>query len=299
MSYLSQSAAEFDALPKKVRDNLLKRAGEHPLGLGSILAAQRKYDGVSGLVDTSTGKCFSRTGGEFTSCEHIVDECIRVFGHGCVIFGEIWHPTAPQSTISGDARRNKPAPHLHFVIFDAVTAASFDDGESCTPYHQRYASILQDLRNSSYAAQKLMVADHFNPGTYGRPADFKATVMMAHGYDGIVLRDMDAPWIPGKDKTGYVIKDKPNVTHDLEVIGTEEGLGRNAGRVGAILLRYKNGVTVKCSGMSDEQRISWWDTPELILGKIVEVEAMGESSNGSLREPRFKGIRYDKYKPDF
>jgi DNA ligase-1 len=29
-------------------------------------------------------------------------------------------------------------------------------------------------------------------------------------------------------------------------------------------------------------------------GKIVEVECMGITPDGRLREPRFKGIRYDK-----
>jgi ATP-dependent DNA ligase len=36
------------------------------------------------------------------------------------------------------------------------------------------------------------------------------------------------------------------------------------------------------------------DVSELAPGAIVEVEAMGLTPDGKLREPRFKGIRYDK-----
>lgn len=38
------------------------------------------------------------------------------------------------------------------------------------------------------------------------------------------------------------------------------------------------------------------DVPK--VGDIVEVEAMDLSGDGLLREPRFKGIRFDKLEPD-
>lgn len=286
MSYLSQSAVEFDALPKKTQLAINLR----------LYATQRKYDGVSGIVHTTARTCLSRTGGEFTSCQHIVNDTVARFGPGWVVFGEIWHPTDAQSKISGDARRNKPAPHLVFVVFDAVPVDAYNEGFYEADYNERYlycyAHVVPGKEDS------LLLAAHYNPGTID-PAQLKAQLGSGKGYDGIVRRDMLAPWRPGKCKYGAVIKDKPSMTFDLEVVGIEEGLGRNAGRVGALLLRFRDGVILKSSGMSDEERDLWWKDPTLIVGKIVEIEAMGESSKGSLREPRFKGVRYDKDKADF
>lgn len=281
MSYLSQSAVEFDALPKKVQAGIdLAKYG-----------VQRKYDGVSGIINTSAGTCLSRTGGEFTSCAHIVKAVTDSFGPDWVVFGEIWHPTDAQSKISGDARRNKPSPHLVFVVFDAVHIGSWDVGYDPRPYSERYLhAYAHSVHNS-----ELMIAAHYNPGTCC-PVALKQQLGSGKGYDGVVRRCMDAAWSPGKDKVGAVIKDKPSVTFDLEVIGTEQGLGRNAGRTGAYVCRFRDGKLLKVSGMSDDERNA---DPATIIGKIIEVEAMGESSNGSLREPRYKGIRYDKDKPDF
>lgn len=285
MSYLSQSAVEFDALPKKVQAGIDL----------STYATQRKYDGVSGIVNTSDLTCVSRTGGDFASCHHIIRDCRDAFGPGWVVFGEIWHPTDPQSKISGDARRAAPAPHLEFVIFDAVPTLCFRGGGFDEDYSARYARVVSKVGYDMEMWPSLRVAASYNPGTID-PAKLKAQLGSGKGYDGIIRRSLFAPWIPGKDKHGYVIKDKPDVTFDLEVIGTEQGKGRNANRIGAYLCRFRGGKVVKVSGMTDAERDA---DPASIIGKIIEVEAMGESSQGSLREPRYKGIRYDKDKPDF
>ena len=65
------------------------------------------------------------------------------------------------------------------------------------------------------------------------------------------------------------------------------------------MCRWKNGGVIYISGMKDSQRHLWWSNPDEIIGKIVQVDAMSESSKGKLREPRFKGIRTDKTEGDF
>ena len=50
--------------------------------------------------------------------------------------------------------------------------------------------------------------------------------------------------------------------------------------------------------MTDADRKDWWKDNSIVVGKIVQIDAMGESAKGVLREPRFKGIRFDKKKPD-
>ena len=52
------------------------------------------------------------------------------------------------------------------------------------------------------------------------------------------------------------------------------------------------------SGMRNAQRIEWWDNPDLIVGKIIQVDAMTYTKDGMLREPRFRSIHYDKVEAD-
>ena len=91
---------------------------------------------------------------------------------------------------------------------------------------------------------------------------------------------------------------------DLLVTDMEEGSGRLAGTLGAIHVRYKNGNIVKVgSGFSDEERKLFWNSPDLIMNRVVEIKFFEESSSGdqfSLRFPTWcSNIRIDKLEPDF
>lgn len=292
--YLSPSASNYADLSAKVRKTLPPEDQIH-----LHYAAMKKYDGVSGCVDLAAGTMTSRTGEDYSvSCAHIIEQCRTVFGsYGGKIYGEVWHPTDPQSKISGDFRRQSSgcAEHLLFVIFDC----DFPHHERGRQQYGRYADLSDSLSYCIHVTPALRMADYYNPGTYGTGKQLMETYMPGGGYDGIVYYNPNAEFSVGKDKLGNIIKEKPSVTFDLEVVGYELGKGRHASRIGAIHLRFRGGKILKSSGMSDAERDAWTADPSLIVGKIVEIEAMGESSGGSLREPRYKGVRYDKIKPDF
>ena len=288
--YLSPSASNYADLSAKVRKGI---PAEDQLHL--FYAAMKKYDGVSGIVDLDAGTMTSRTGEDYSvSCAHLIAQCQGVFGTGGKVFGEVWHPTLPQSTISGDFRRQSSgeASHLKFVIFDVDFPDSDDPGQ-----FMRYSAIQEYMYGHPHL--DLTVADYYNPGTYGTGKQLMETYMPGGGYDGIVYYDPNAMFEVGKNKSGTIIKEKPSVTYDLEVIGMNMGKGRHGHRLGALVMRFKDDKRLTLSGMSDAERDAWTANPSLILGKIVEVEAMGLSTNGSLREPRYKGVRYDKLHPDF
>jgi DNA ligase-1 len=125
---------------------------------------------------------------------------------------------------------------------------------------------------------------------------------LANNEEGVMINICDAPYEFGR--TWNLMKVKKMNTLDLEVIGYEEGSGRLKGTLGAILVRYKNGNTVKVgSGFSDELRALIWAEPMDIIGKIVEVQYFEETTNAdggiSLRFPVFKDFRPDKLTPDF
>jgi DNA ligase-1 len=117
--------------------------------------------------------------------------------------------------------------------------------------------------------------------------------VISKGGEGVILKDIDSGYFFGK-RNDRMLKIKEEVTKDLQVVGMVKGEGKYSDTLGALLVRDKNGITHTISGMTDGQRELWWENPLLIQGKVVEVKAMKELPDGSLREPRFKCIREDK-----
>jgi DNA ligase-1 len=117
--------------------------------------------------------------------------------------------------------------------------------------------------------------------------------VISKGGEGVILKDIDSGYFFGK-RNDRMLKIKEEVTKDFVVIGIAEGEGKYKDTLGTLVVQGKNRVTHSISGMTDAQRELWWSEPSLIHGKVVEVKAMKELPDGSLREPRFKCIREDK-----
>lgn len=113
------------------------------------------------------------------------------------------------------------------------------------------------------------------------------------GGEGIILKNYDTGYFFGK-RNAHLMKLKEEVTKDLAVVGMVEGEGKYAGTLGALIVQSRDGTKHQVSGMTDAQREEWWSSTRSIIGKVVEIKAMKELPDGSLREPRFKCIRHDK-----
>lgn len=111
--------------------------------------------------------------------------------------------------------------------------------------------------------------------------------------EGIILKDLHAPYQEGK-RNYTLMKIKEEIDADLLVVDIAEGEGKYQGTLGALVLEDLSGTQIRVSGMTDIQRDLWWNNPSDIIGKVVKVKAMKRLPDGTLREPRFKDIRYDK-----
>ncbi len=249
---------------------------------GVFCCALKKPDGTIGI--------FSRTGEEYLSMEHLKPYFSKWFqgiSKVCLLIFEAYIFETDQSIISGACRdKSKQHPELKAFLCYAVgdtTIAYFDKdsrGVGWSKSDENIYFVSHAQINSLDEAMKL------------------AKYVWSQGGEGIVLNEINAPYQPGK-RNASMIKIKKILSYDLEVIGIDEGTGKYKGMVGAIRVRYKDGKVVTVSGMTDSQRKAWWKNPYEIIGKIVQIDAMTESSKGLLREPRFKGIRYDKEEADF
>lgn len=120
-----------------------------------------------------------------------------------------------------------------------------------------------------------------------------AEKVWSRGGEGVILKKFDGVYMPEK-RNFTLMKIKEELTLDLKVVGKFEGEGKYKGTLGGLIVQDKAGNKHKVSGMTDSQRHKWWGDDTTIINKVVEVKAMKRLKDGSLREPRFKAIRFDK-----
>lgn len=110
-------------------------------------------------------------------------------------------------------------------------------------------------------------------------------LIVAEGCEGLILRESG-----GKKR---VLRVKPKETFDEVVIGYQEGTGKHAGRMGALVTsRGKVGT-----GFTDKERIDYHNKfiQGVLIGAItIEVECMELTDDGMFRHPRFMRERFDK-----
>ena len=124
-----------------------------------------------------------------------------------------------------------------------------------------------------------------------------AEASVEQGYEGIMIKDIDAPY--ECKRSSAWMKWKPTITVDINITGFEEGTGRNAGRLGAIICEgVDNDRAIRVnvgSGLSDSDRDQYWSARGDLLGRVVEVQADAVTQNQdgsySLRFPRFIRFR--------
>lgn len=285
-------AYEYNLAPKALSEQCAAFKKKHPT-LDDLPAddyvMMAKYDGCLAII-TPNG-VITRTGEAITSIPQCLDDAAELLpGH--VIFGEVYRYDTPFKEISGAFRRHKPQSHLFVMVFDAVPFDDWKAGKCDKPYIERYTALKEAWHRTP--TPSLIVAPALD---FGAPQGFANAMVRQGGYDGAILRRADAPWTPGASKNGEAIKVKPVQSLDLEVLGWYRGKGKHAGRAGGITVLYKGVQTDVGTGFSDRERQEIADAGQAPCG-VAEVEFMELTADGKLREPRFKGWRYDKEQPD-
>lgn len=258
--------------------------------------AQWKYDGCNVSIDVNQQRSYSRTGEEVKSLGQ-VERLLTTFPqlNNMVVLGEAWHPTWDFSKINGEFRRYAESDGLWFVMFDCLTKDEWTSRASGVPY----AARMERLRGVRVDV-RCIPAHRKPPGSYDA-LDLLTTMGVTPGYDGLILRDPLGLWKAGSGTTGEIIRLKNKLSFDLRITGMKEGEagGKHAGRMGAISVDFKGKKLWVGTGFSDKERELYHSYfRDDYLGKIAEVEALDYSSDGLLREPRFKGIRHDKLEAD-
>jgi DNA ligase-1 len=286
-----------------------------------IKRLEPKLDGVRVLLmvipsdfgDVTT-ICFSRNGKQFDNFGHIEEQVrnnwIKIArGHqnalinGFVLDGEVIGNTFQELMRQARRKDNVQADDSVFNIFDIIPLSDFREGHWNAQLHKRI-NILEHIRHVVDTMPNVELLPHImvdlDTAAGKDQLERYAKDNVNAGFEGIMIKELEAPYIC-KRSTDWM-KWKPTLTVDLEVVGVEEGTGRNLGRLGALVCHGVDDgkeITVNVgSGFSDVDRDDYWTNRNLVIGRTCEVlcDVITQNQDGtySLRFPRFVRFRDDK-----
>jgi hypothetical protein len=270
-------------------------------------AVQLKMDGMrfNAIVQDGKVEFRSRNGKEIQLLGNLEQEFIRLAdGVDCVFDGELLVKEDGKilDRQTGNGILNKAnkgtisaaeAAKVHATVWDYIPYLYFVDGEYTSNYQTRF-SVLQ---SKSLPKKINLVESKIVASLEDAQALFEK--YLAEGQEGIILKDLNGIWENKRSKTQ--IKFKGELECDLKIVGIEEGTGKYAGMLGAILLESSDGVIkVRAgSGFTDEQRKN---LGQEIVGKIAAIKynmrIKNKAGEESLFLPIVLEIRFDKDEAD-
>jgi DNA ligase-1 len=268
-----------------------------------------KLDGVRvlALCTKRTVSLFSRNGKPFENFPDIEDQLKKIKDYisletkgPFVLDGEIVGESFQALMKQAQRKDNAKTKDMNYYIFDVIPLADFERGFWNAQQHKR--TLLLNTSQAEIETQpNLRVMSGMNvdlKSAEGHDIMRRfAEDAVAQGFEGIMIKDMNAPY--ECKRTTFWLKWKPVITVDLNIVGFEEGTGRNAGRLGAIICEGVDNNRNICvnvgSGLTDANRDEYWTAKDNLLGQVIEVaaDAVTQNQDGtySLRFPRFVRFR--------
>jgi DNA ligase 1 len=204
-------------------------------------------------------------------------------------------------------RKDGEKKDLEFYMFDILPLSEFKNGKSKLKYEQRRnaldtiitpkVAVFQELTSLS-GRQLINVLPVLHEGTDKSVIPVIMKKVEADGYEGVMVNTADGLY--QAKRVNDLQKVKTMKTADLLVMSVEKAIdGQFEGLLGRVNVEYKGNLVGVGSGFTLEQRREFINNPDLITGKIIEVQFFEESKDEktgqpSLRFPVFKGIRHDK-----
>jgi len=284
---------------------------KHTAKMTGLKRIECKLDGVRVLavITRNTVNLYSRNGRRFDNFPQIEQDLESIKGklkyifdknNGIVLDGEIVGESFQALMKQAQRKTNAETKDMTYYVFDWIPLEDFERGYWNAQQHKR-TKLLESHRELFESTESVRIMPGIEVDlTTSEGHDVMrrfATDAVASGYEGIMIKDIDAPY--ECKRSSFWMKSKPVITVDLNIVGFEEGTGRNEGRLGAIVCEGVDddrNIRVNVgSGLSDADRDEYWTARDDLLGRVVEVaaDAVTQNQDGSysLRFPRFVRFR--------
>ena len=268
---------------------LAQDSNDHPAKLKGRKRLEVKLDGVRVIAicyKEGGVNLFSRNGKPFTNFPHIEEQLGSIsrklstaaFGQytDFVLDGEIIGESFQALMKQAQRKTNVDASDSKYFVFDVMPKAAFFEGHYNAQQYKRIDTLHHMFNSVDDSTQAPDV--QITPGievdldtAEGHDIMRRyAEDAVADGFEGIMIKDQDAPY--ECKRSSFWMKWKPVITVDLNIVGFEEGTGKNLGRLGAIVCEGTDngkliGVNVG-SGLSDLQRDQYWLNRDSLLGQV-------------------------------
>lgn len=296
VSFFSRSGKEFTTFDH-LKEPVLNMVSEYRSELMSQAGDDYDSQGLPDGDDTDTV---------------VMDELYAQYGVDdlleCVIDSEVVSGNF-NKTVGDVRRKDEQATDAKLAMFDLLPMETFtkEDKKGCA-----VAGVYRDRRKKleamyAHAAEgaPLMTLPIFTVINEKEIHELYEKVR-ARGLEGLIIKDPNGLYHRRRNHAWTKIKAEESA--DVVIVDVEEGTGKYAGMLGALVVDY-NGVRVNVgSGLSDEQRREFWEAYKIqhrefgptsdldvkLVGRMIEVEYHEVTPDGSLRHPRFKRFRDDK-----
>lgn len=277
--------------------------------VGKSFSVTMKMDGHRCVAIKENGqvKLFTKQGHLYEGLLEIEEVVNGLDADNIVIDGELlvqnykeinpkdrYKATSKKIRVKGEKRG------VTLVAFDLIPLDEFRNSEGNTSYSTRRETLekLVEKTNSPFleAVQKLYQGN--DTSIVQKTLD----EVTSRGEEGLMINFDDTPY--KTVRTTNILKVKKMLTADVRVVDVYEGeKGKEfEGTLGGVTIEFiHNNEVYRCncgSGFKVSDRDKYWKNPDLIIGKIIEINyfEVTSNSNGSfgLRFAIFKQIREDK-----
>jgi len=264
----------------KITDN---RPTDEVLATGQYVL-QPKLDGVRCVA--SKDGLFTRKGEKIIGVPHIAEGLAEFFTNNDIqLDGELYLHSVDFNELSGNIRREpendseeqaENRAKIKYFVYDIIS----DD-----PYRDRF-EVLTMLCSSFPDKVYNLVGGVVHSRT---EIETKHDNFVVSGYEGAILRNIEAPYQPGK-RTRDLLKVKKFEDAEFIITGVLEGDGNHSGLATKVEIE-DNGVKVypSMTGRNEFKQLVLEEKDEYIGGQVT-IKFFGRTPDGSLRHPSVKAI---------
>ena len=301
---------KFSTMKVPVFDCMLATdSAKHEKKMVGEMLVEPKLDGVRVIaicdVDKDEVKLFSRNGKELLNFPEInkqFDDALDQMSESMVFDGEVMSDDF--QTLMREIHRKGGAKtkDAKLNLFDCMPLGDFMAGGCDGDIMTRKTMLEKFEFGPNINLVEYVKMNLSEPDGQKQFADYNK-LCIDRGFEGIMVKPVGGIY-ECRRSVGW-LKVKPFIEVSLKVVDTEEGTGRNAGKLGALVVEGKDMdkfiKTNVGSGLTDTDRETFWKAKDELIGQVIEVRADAITQNQdatdtwSLRFPRF--LRFRGFEP--